>query len=41
MPVCKRCGRMATSVEMRRSPAGGALCKAKQACEVRRRQAGS
>lgn len=32
MPVCSKCNRMAATVEMRRSPKGGYLCKEKSRC---------
>ena len=35
MPVCKYCGKVAATVEMRRSPLpdGGYLCKDKSKCK--------
>jgi len=37
MPTCKRCGRVAASAEMRRSPKSGYLCKDKIGCDHDRR----
>lgn len=35
MPMCRECGLVAATVEMRRTPKGQALCKDKNGCRVR------
>lgn len=36
MPTCRECGHMQATVEMRRSPKEGWLCKDKQGCKRRK-----
>ena len=40
MPICKKCGKMAASAEMRRAN-GGALCRDKKGCAERQKRANS